>query len=78
MTAEPKPCADCVEIHGDDPTAWLNQWPQGAEWRPRYGLCLCDGCADERDEWDRAEWDEHPQAGHLEPETTTAGWRGWD
>lgn len=24
------------------------------------------------------EEDTHPQIGHLEPVTTTAGWRGWD
>lgn len=45
------PCLDCVEVHGDDPAQWLSRWPDGAEWRPAHHAHLCDGCADERDEW---------------------------
>ncbi len=44
MTA--KPCADCVELHGD--ATWLEKWPEGAEFRVRHQAHLCDGCADER------------------------------
>lgn len=45
---EPEPCADCVEVHGDEPDAWLAEWPEGAEWRDDLDAFLCDGCADER------------------------------
>ena len=51
-TEVPHACADCVDIHGDTPEGWLRQWPQGAEWRERFGQYLCDGCAEERDEWE--------------------------
>ena len=44
------PCTDCVDVHGNDPQSWLNQWPLGAEYRSRHHTWLCDGCADERDE----------------------------
>lgn len=48
--SQPKPCEDCVAVHGDDPAAWLSQWPQGAEYRPRHDAWLCDGCDEERSE----------------------------
>lgn len=51
----PHACADCVSVHGDDPSKWLNAYPQGAEWRKKYSAHLCDGCADERDEIGRVE-----------------------
>ena len=49
----PVPCHDCVEVHGDKPAAWLERWPDGAERRARYGMHLCDGCFDERLEWEQ-------------------------
>jgi hypothetical protein len=54
-TARPRPCLDCVEIHGDNPGAWLSQWPAGAEWRAEHRAHLCDGCADDRGDWLRVE-----------------------
>lgn len=56
---KPAPCCDCVQIHGDDPAAWLNQWPKGAEYRDRFKAHLCDGCADDRDDWLRVELDDY-------------------
>jgi hypothetical protein len=53
----PQPCCDCVNLHGDDPAAWLNRWPLGAEYRPDLKAHLCDGCADEREGWARVEPD---------------------
>lgn len=47
---EPLPCHDCVNVHGDNPSEWLEQWPLGAEHRKKYGEHLCDGCYDEREE----------------------------
>lgn len=52
-----KPCEDCVAIHGDDPQAWLAQWPAGAEYRKRHDAWLCDGCEDARLE-DLSPWEE--------------------
>lgn len=54
----PKPCYDCVDIHGDNPTEWLNKWPQGAEYRSDYQEHLCDGCYDERVDNDNVEWND--------------------
>ena len=48
-TLAPVACCDCVQLHGDDPAAWLNQWPKGAEYRDRFRAHLCDGCADDRE-----------------------------
>lgn len=45
---QPQACADCVDVHGDTAAEWLSQWPLGAEWRKRFGVYLCDGCAEER------------------------------
>ena len=47
----PKPCRDCVDIHGMDPGDWLSKWPEGAELMEVPGegtFPLCDGCFDER------------------------------
>jgi hypothetical protein len=46
-----------VNLHGDDPAAWLNRWPLGAEYRANLKAHLCDGCADEREDWARVEPD---------------------
>ncbi|MFN9694830.1 MAG: hypothetical protein ACK550_13720 [Synechococcaceae cyanobacterium] len=54
-TATPAPCLDCVEVHGDDPAQWLEKWPAGADWSPRHGAHLCEGCEEERDDWERVE-----------------------
>lgn len=54
----PKPCYDCVNVHGDDPKDWLNKWPKGAEFRVKFGYNLCDGCYDERVEDLCSGWDE--------------------
>lgn len=48
-------CVDCVNVHGDDPAEWLNQWPAGAEWDKHHKAYLCDGCAGERDDWNSVE-----------------------
>jgi hypothetical protein len=47
-TTTPRPCTDCVNIHGDFAAAWLNRWPLGADWQPRFKAHLCDGCYDDR------------------------------
>ena len=56
-TTTPRPCTDCVNLHGEPAAAWLNSWPLGADWRPRFKAYLCDGCADERAEWETIEPD---------------------
>jgi hypothetical protein len=55
----PVACCDCVQLHGDDPAAWLNRWPAGAEYRSDLAAHLCDGCADERRSWAAVEPDDY-------------------
>lgn len=43
-------CEDCVEIHGDKPSEWINKWPAGADWRAVHVAHLCDGCFDDRND----------------------------
>jgi hypothetical protein len=43
-------CHDCIEIHGDTHQEWLQDWPEGAEYRSDYHTHLCDGCYEERRE----------------------------
>jgi len=45
-----EPCADCVDVHGDDPAEWVRKWAGCAEARDYLGgsPILCDGCADDR------------------------------
>lgn len=47
----PHACRDCVDVHGDTPAEWLAKWPTGAEWHADYAVHLCDGCREERDDW---------------------------
>jgi hypothetical protein len=56
------PCTDCVNVHGDDPAAWLNRWPAGAEWWSDYKAHLCDGCADDRRDLTNVEPDAYEMA----------------
>jgi hypothetical protein len=55
---EGHPCTDCIAVHGINESAWMAQWPAGAEWRHRFQEHLCDGCFDERINCDRAAADD--------------------
>jgi len=53
MRTQPMYCVDCVEVHGESPTTWLRDCPEGAPLRADHNdTHLCDGCADDRDEAD--------------------------
>lgn len=41
-------CHDCIEIHGETRQGWLQDWPEGAEYRSDCHAYLCDGCYEER------------------------------